>query len=120
MHKVWLENVSPSSSWGLVARVESPPASRSCSSCSLEPLLTSIQYKTGAIFKGYVANKPRSGKGSFRWTSGLTYNGEFKENKREGYGTLAWPDGSSYEGYFHNDVREGNGKHKWGESGEVR
>lgn len=86
--------------------------------CSLEPLLTSIQYRTGITYEGYVV-KNDSGMGSFQWTSGLKYIGEFKEKKREGFGKLIWPDGSSYEGYFHNDLREGHGKHKWGDSGEV-
>ena len=97
---------------------DSQPSSSSCSTCSLEPLLTSIQYKTGISFEGYIA-KTRRGRASFTWTSGLSYIGEFKEDKREGYGTLKWPDGSTYEGYFHNDIREGEGMHKWEDSGEV-
>lgn len=98
-----------------------PPSTRvrKRSSCKLEPLLTSIQYKTGVIFKGYIAKRPRSGRGVFQWHSGLRYSGEFKEDKREGIGELIWPDGSRYEGSFHNDIREGRGMHSWGESGEV-
>lgn len=105
-----------------VAASPDPPTSAGscCSSCSqLEPLLTSMQYKTGVQFEGYLAHKPKTGKGFFKWGSGLRYSGEFKEDKREGYGKLSWPDGSCYEGYFHNDVREGHGRHKWGDTGQV-
>lgn len=97
---------------------DSQPSSSSCSTCSLEPLLTSIQYKTGITFEGYIV-KTRKGRGCFTWTSGLSYIGEFKEDKREGYGKLKWPDGSTYEGHFHNDIREGEGMHKWEDSREV-
>ncbi len=96
-----------------------PGISRACSQ-QLEPLLTSIQYKTGMIIKGYILPKKAGNKGEFQWTSGLQYTGEYKDNKREGYGEVVWPDGSRYEGYFHHDVREGHGKHTWGDSGEVR
>ena len=89
--------------------------------CSFEPLLTSIQYKNGAIYRGTVSHsKPRSGSGDFRWKSGLQYVGQFRNDQREGEGVLIWPDGSSYEGHFHLDLREGKGKHSWKDSGEVR
>lgn len=90
------------------------------SRCILEPLLTSIQYKNGAIFRGTISHRPGSGSGKFLWISGLQYGGQFKDDQREGVGELIWPDGSRYEGEFHSDVREGKGKHFWKDSGEVR
>lgn len=90
------------------------------SSTALEPLLTSVQYRTGTLFKGYLARKPRAGRGLFQWDTGTRYSGEFKECKREGHGRLSWPDGSFYEGYFHDDLREGHGIHVWGDTGQVR
>lgn len=105
---------------GAVASPELPNL-QSCSSCSLldQPLPTSVRYRNGVQFEGYLARRPRAGRGSFQWHSGLSYIGDFKDDKREGFGRMSWPDGSVYEGFFHNDLREGHGKHTWGDTGQV-
>lgn len=83
-----------------------------------EPLICSIEFKSGAIYQGAIVGGKRSGRGAFTWPSGLYYNGHFKNNQRHGYGQQVWPDGSRYEGKFRKDVRHGNGRHEW-KNGEV-
>lgn len=95
--------------------------SKNSSMCSLEPLLASIQYKNGSIFRGSISrSKSKRSTGRFQWISGLQYMGQFRDDQREGEGELTWPDGSRYVGEFHCDIREGKGKHFWKDSGEVR
>ena len=88
------------------------------SKCSgVEPLLTSIQYSNGAIFRGQVSGFTETG--SFDWFSGMQYIGQYRHDRRNGFGELVWPDGSRYEGGFKDDLREGKGIHYW-DTGEVR
>lgn len=78
-----------------------------------EPLVCSVEFKSGAVYQGAIAGGKRSGRGAFTWPSGLHYNGQFKNNQRHGNGQQVWPDGSRYEGKFRRDVRHGSGKHEW-------
>ena len=91
----------------------------SVSTCSLEPLSHSIEFKSGAVYTGKLVAGERTGHGTFRWPSGLQYTGEYMGNRRHGYGVQLWPDESKYEGEFFEDLRHGYGKHCWS-NGEVR
>ena len=91
----------------------------SSSSCLLEPLVLSEEFRSGAVYEGEVARGGRrSGHGTFRWPSGLRYSGHYADNKRHGRGVMVWPDGSRYEGKFREDLRHGEGRHEWS-NGEV-
>ena len=89
------------------------------SSCVLEPLVQSMEFKSGAVYRGDLLGGKRSGRGTFSWPSGLQYTGEFSGDKRHGYGVQLWSDGSKYEGEFREDLRHGKGRHVWS-NGEVR
>lgn len=95
----------------------------SSSSCVLEPLVLSEEFRSGAVYEGEVAargsGRQRSGHGTFRWPSGLRYCGRYAGDKRHGRGVMEWPDGSRYEGEFREDLRHGEGRHEWS-NGEVR
>lgn len=93
--------------------------STSASTCSLEPLVHSIEFKSGAVYTGTLGCGKKSGNGTFRWPSGVQYTGEYLEDRRHGYGVQVWAEGSKYEGEFRDDLRHGEGRHTW-MSGEVR
>lgn len=70
-------------------------------------------YKSGAVYRGQVANNKRCGHGLFAWPDGTRYEGEFVDNSRHGLGVQSWPDGSYYDGSFLNDAKHGSGFHLW-------
>ncbi|XP_052104362.1 ankyrin repeat and MYND domain-containing protein 1-like isoform X1 [Mytilus californianus] len=78
-----------------------------------DPDEISVQYKSGAIFKGTVCDHRREGSGKFTWPNGAQYEGEYQDNLRNGKGLQVWQDGSQYDGDFVNDKRHGEGEVKW-------
>lgn len=44
-------------------------------------------YKSGAVYKGEMADNKRYGRGLFVWTDGTRYEGEFTNNSRNGNGS---------------------------------
>lgn len=51
-----------------------------------DPDEISVQYKSGAIFKGTVCDHRREGSGKFIWPNGAQYEGEYQDNLRNGKG----------------------------------
>ncbi|XP_078613135.1 ankyrin repeat and MYND domain-containing protein 1-like [Branchiostoma floridae x Branchiostoma japonicum] len=78
-----------------------------------EILETSLDYKSGASFRGNLDGTKRVGKGVFVWPNGDRYVGEFMDNARSGHGLQEWADGSQYQGTFDRDLRHGTGEHTW-------
>ncbi|GAB1598447.1 hypothetical protein Ahia01_000121800 [Argonauta hians] len=72
--------------------------------------IVKICYKVGNVYKGFLENNRRHGRGIFYWIDGSWYDGDYIDGKRSGDGKQLFRDGSLYEGKFLNDLREGIGK----------
>ncbi|PAA74056.1 hypothetical protein BOX15_Mlig024814g3 [Macrostomum lignano] len=83
------------------------------SAMSLSSLVTSIEYKTGALYDGDVSDQAKQGTGVFTWPNGDTYSGEFSNDKRNGKGEQVWYDGDRYNGEYVDDMRHGFGEYTW-------
>ena len=76
-----------------------------------------IQYPSGEIYTGQLANKIPNGKGKMEFKSKGVYQGDWVMGQVEGYGIYTYPNQNVFSGKFQKNKREGFGKFEIGRYG---
>ena len=74
-----------------------------------EDQFTTLEFKTGKVYKGQIFNGNLHGIGTLTWDNGVSFKGQMHMNQIIGYGEYLWNDNSTYKGQVAKSLRHGKG-----------